>query len=142
MWGLLSLYACMSSVLGAGIPFSLNDVTFVKLAADTWDNTVNHTTVEGNAYMLWASALLLHLIRLYSLSSDAISTFIHTYKQTLQEEGGEHDVMLEASALMAADNSGQRDEHAYVILPSGLPIELRQTAPEHWLVADSGATVA
>ena len=141
MRGLLSLYACMSSVLGAGIPFSLNDVTFVKLAADIWDNTVNHTTVEGNAYMLWASALLLHLIRLYSLSSDAISTFIHTYKQTLQEEGGEHDVMLEASALMAADNSGQRDEHAYVILPSGLPIELRQTAPEHFLVADSGATV-
>lgn len=88
MRGLLSLYACMSSVLGAGIPFSLNDVTFVKLAADIWDNTVNHTTVEGNAYMLWASALLLHLIRLYSLSSDAISTFIHTYKQTLQEEGG------------------------------------------------------
>ena len=98
MRGLLSLYACKSSVLGAGIPFSLNDVTFVKLAADIWDNTVNHTTVEGNAYMLWASALLLHLIRLYSLSSDAISTFIHTYKQTLQEEGGEHDVMLDCSS--------------------------------------------
>ena len=141
MSGLMSLYACAKHVLGSGFPFSLNDHAFVKKAADTWRHTMNSTTVNGNAYILWASALLLHLINLYSLSSDVFNIILIAYEQSLQEAGGE-DVTLKAAAHMADNVTGHREEHAYVIiLPSGLPAEMRQTAPEHFLVADSGATV-
>ena len=141
MSGLMSLYACAKHVLGSGFPFSLNDHAFVKKAADTWRHTMNSTTVNGNAYILWASALLLHLINLYSLSSDVFNIILIAYEQSLQEAGGE-DVTLKAAAHMADNVTGHHEEHAYVIiLPSGLPAEMRQTAPEHFLVADSGATV-
>ena len=139
MFALLSLHASMHS---AGTQCSLNDAAFVQLAADTWEHTLSYTTIEGNAYILWASALLLHLLHSYSLSSDLISNILTAFEQTLKEAGGEMDITLTASVHMADSLSGPRKQQAYVIiLPSGLPAELRQTTPEHFLVADSGATV-
>ena len=139
MFALLSLHASMHS---AGTQCSLNDAAFVQLAADTWEHTMSYTTIEGNAYILWASALLLHLLHSYSLSSDLISNILTAFEQTLKEAGGEMDITLTASVHMADSLSGLRKQQAYVIiLPSGLPAELRQTTPEHFLVADSGATV-
>ena len=141
MYGLLSFCACFQHVLGSGTPFSLNDAEFVKIAADTWRDTMSSTTVNGNAYILWASALLLHLINSYSLSSDEFNIILIAYEQSLQEAGGEN-VTLKAAAHMADTVTGHREEQAHVIiLPPGLPTEMRQTAPEHFLVADSGATV-
>ena len=141
MSGLLSLHACATHVLGSGFPVSLNDPAFVQKAADTWHHTMNSTTVNGNAYILWASALLLHLINSYSLSSDVFNIILIAYEQSLQEAGGEN-VTLKAAAHMADTVNGHREEQAHVIiLPPGLPTEMRQTAPEHFLVADSGATV-
>ena len=107
MSGLMSLYACATHVLGSGFPFSLNDHAFVKKAADTWRHTMNSTTVNGNAYILWASALLLHLIHLYSLSSDVFNIILIAYEQSLQEAGGE-DVTLKAAAHMADNVTGHR----------------------------------
>ena len=138
MSNLLSLLACIGSINGSGIQFSLNDAVFVRIAAEVWEHTMNYTTIDGNINMLWASAFLLHLLDFYSISSDVLNLIITVYQQNLQEAGGE--TYTNASAFMA--DRGHRKQQAYVILlPSGLPSELRQTAPEHFLVVDSGATV-
>jgi len=69
MSNLLLLLACIGSITGAGIQFSLNDAVFVRIAAEVWEHTMNYTTIDGNINMLWASAFLLHLLDFYSISS-------------------------------------------------------------------------
>ena len=97
---------------------------------------------DGSAYMLWASALFLHIHDLYSISSDLINSILSAYDQYLQEAGGDNELLIKAKAYMATVKHGQRNQHAHsIVLPSGLPHEIRQTTPEHFLVVDSGATV-
>ena len=142
MFGLLSLLACIGSIAGAGSLCSLNDAAFVRIAAEIWEHTKSYTAGDGSAYMLWASALLLHIHDLYSISSDLINSILSAYDQYLQEAGGDNELLIKAKAYMATVKHGQRNQHAYsIVLPSGLPHEIRQTTPEHFLVVDSGATV-
>ena len=142
MFGLLSLLACIGSIAGAGSLCSLNDAAFVRIAAEIWEHTKSYTAGDGSAYMLWASALFLHTHDLYSISSDLINSILSVYDQYLQEAGGDNELLIKAKAYMATVKHGQRNQHAYtIVLPSGLPHEIRQTTPEHFLVVDSGATV-
>lgn len=141
MFGLQSLLACIDST-GIAIQISMDDAVFVRKAAEVWEHTLNCTATDSSPYMLWASALFIHLLDFYSISSDVINLIMNAYEQYLQEAGGERHVLMKASAHMASDRREQRNQQAYVIiLPDGLPSELRQTAPEHFLVVDSGATV-
>ena len=112
MFGLLSLLACIGSITGAGIQFSLNDVAFVRIAAEVWEHTMSYTASDDSAYMLWASALFLHLIDFYSISSDLINSILIAYDQYLQEVGGDNELLIKATAYMATVKHGQRNQHA------------------------------
>jgi hypothetical protein len=93
------------------------------------------------AYQIWGSLFIEHLSNTNHIPFKYISAITLAYKQHHQEEGGKITALL-SSAIDTADSSSTNDEQVLVIIvPQGLPSELHQCAPEHFLVVDSGATV-
>ncbi len=106
------------------------------------------------AKLVWGSVFLIYLSQFSLIPSRLTNAISETYErhllrpqnasfpnQYLQEQGGETTASL-SPAIFMADHSSSNKERAFVIVvPVGLPPELHQCAPEHFLVVDSGATV-
>ena len=138
----------------------------VACAADLWNFVLEVTAHKDDLHMkpgtspyllaqlVWGSEFLVYLSHTSLIPSGSIYAISTAYeqhlqhphnapfsKQYLQEQGGETTASL-SSAVYMADTTARKKELALVIIvPAGLPQELHQTAPEYFLVVDSGATV-
>ena len=133
----ISLHLHCSCLLWA--QFSVNDVA--SAAADIWKLTLDAMISESEidlAYLVWGSVFTTYLLYHNLIPSNSVSSIILAYKQHLQNEGGKIDLL--PSAIFMADSSS-KEQVLVIIVPVGLPSELQQCAPEHFLVVDSGATV-
>jgi hypothetical protein len=110
-------------------------------AADIWKLTLDAMISESEidlAYLVWGSVFTKYLLHHNLIPSNSISSILLAYKQHLQDEGGETDLL--PSAIFMADSS-LKEQVLVIIVPVGLPSELQQCAPEQFLGVDSGATV-
>ena len=110
-------------------------------AADIWKLTLDAMISESEidlAYLVWGSVFTNYLLYHNLIPSNSISSITLAYKQHLQDEGGKTDLF--PSAIFMADSSS-KEQVLVIIVPVGLPSELQQCTPEHFLVVDSGATV-
>jgi hypothetical protein len=111
------------------------------IAADIWKLTLDAMISESEidlAYLVWGSIFTNYLLYHNLIPSNSISSITLAYKQHLQDEGGKTDLL--PSAILMADSSS-KEQVLVIIVPVGLPSELHQCTPEHFLVVDSGATV-
>ena len=137
-YAISSLCTCIARVC-SGLQFSVNDVA--PAAADIWKLTLDAMISESEidlAYLVWGSIFTNYLLYHNLIPSNSISSITLAYKQHLQDEGGKTDLL--PSAILMADSSS-KEQVLVIIVPLGLPSELHQCTPEHFLVVDSGATV-
>jgi hypothetical protein len=82
------------------------------------------------AYLVWGSVFTKYLLYHNLIPSNSISSILLAYKQHLQDEGGETDLL--PSAIFMADSS-LKEQVLVIIVPVGLPraSELQQCRPGH-----------
>ena len=107
-------------------------------AADMWKAA---STVTCDCKLLGASVILLDLSRRLSLPFSSHKHIINLFEHITHESGGEpkHQSNRQESAFIGEGSSSEL--RATIQYPSHVPDELRQSAPEHFLIVDSGATI-
>ena len=99
------------------------------------------STVTCDCKLLGASVILLDLSRRLLLPFSSHKHIINLFEHITHESGGEpkHQSNRQESAFIGEGSSSEL--RATIQYPTHVPDELRQSAPEHFLIVDSGATI-